>query len=186
MPRRVTFFLELRIKAVFSDLQIHFRLWDNENYITHHVSLFALAARKLWTKFQTSQVWVLIIYFPLLCFFKSTISNLTLSLIKCFRRHLIYDLNNFCLSNSTSHLLSVSFPPQNFLVICLFPTLRKPQALPTSPWHSLTLKLSLYLFHFPFHCPLWRFPLQQGMNLSQAVPASWGPLKRKPNVWTEK
>lgn len=26
MPRRVTFFLELRIKAVFSDLQIHFRL----------------------------------------------------------------------------------------------------------------------------------------------------------------
>lgn len=82
--------------------------------------------------------------------------------------------------------LSVSLPLQNFLVICHFPTLRKPQALPTSPWYSLTLKLSLYLFHFPLHCPLQRFPLQRGMNPSQAVPASRGPLKRKPKVWTEK
>lgn len=32
---------------MFSDLQIHFLLRDDENYITHHVSLLALAARKL-------------------------------------------------------------------------------------------------------------------------------------------
>ena len=81
---------------------------------------------------------------------------------------------------------SVPLHPQNLLVTCHFPTLRKPQALPTSPWHSLTPKLSLYLFHFLFHCPLQRFPLHQGMNPSQAVPASRGPLKRKPKVWTEK
>ena len=61
-----------------------------------------------------------------------------------------------------------------YFTTCHFPTLRKPQALPTSPWHSLTPKLSLYLFHFLFHCPLQRFPLQQGMNPSQAVPASRG------------
>lgn len=74
---------------------------------------------------------------------------------------------------------SVPLPPQNFLVTCHFPTLRKPQALPTSPWHSLTPKLSLNLFHFLFHCPLQRFPLQQGMNPSQTVPASRGPLKEE-------
>lgn len=32
---------------MFSDLQIHFLLGDNESYITYYVSLFALAARKL-------------------------------------------------------------------------------------------------------------------------------------------
>ena len=74
---------------------------------------------------------------------------------------------------------SVPLHPQNLLVTCHFPTLRKPQALPTSPWHSLTPKLSLYLFHFLFHCPLQRFPLHQGMNPSQAVPASRGPLKEE-------
>ena len=69
---------------MFSDLQIHFLLWDDENYITHHVSLLALAARKLWTKFKLPRYKFLIIYSPLLHFFKSTISSLTVSRIKCF------------------------------------------------------------------------------------------------------
>lgn len=75
---------------MFSDLQIHFLLGDNENYITHHVSLFALVARKLRTNFKLPKCRFLIIYCPLLHFFKSTVSNLTLLLTGCVIRHLTY------------------------------------------------------------------------------------------------
>lgn len=55
---------------MFSDLQIHFLLGADESYITHHVSLFALAARKLQSNFKLPKYRFLIIYYPLLCFFK--------------------------------------------------------------------------------------------------------------------